>query len=112
MGMAIFSVLLLSSPVIAQESRQETILDAAELAPANLRVDEPAPGKWWLKRDAKDWGAPKGNILLTGRITGEKGTTGEWQVTPADRFVAYRVPELVVDPKVEGWHRIYVGLLH
>ena len=53
-----------------------------------------------------------GDLLLTGQVTGTKGSSGEWQVTPVDRFVPYRVPTLVLDPKVTGWYRIYVGLLH
>ena len=43
------------------------IIDAEDLAPSDLRGDEPTKGKWWLKRDAHEWGAPKGTILMTGK---------------------------------------------
>lgn len=96
----------------AGAARKEIVISAEQLAPPDLRADQPMAGKWWLNKDAKDWGAPRGVILMTGRVTGGKGSGGEWQVTPSDRYVGYRVPNLVIDPKVSGWYRIYVGLLH
>jgi hypothetical protein len=96
----------------AQTERKETVISASDLAPAALRAGRPTPGKWWLKEDAQDWGVRGGTILLTGETSGTKGSAGEWQVTPIDRFVPYVPPALVVDPKVKGWHRIHVGLLH
>ena len=35
---------------------------------------------------------------------------GLWEATPLTRYVAARVPELVIDPKVTGWYRIYAGV--
>ncbi len=100
----IFFTLVFLFPAMSAEAEQpkEIFIKANALAPAELRANKPTPGKWWLQND----------ILSTGRITGAKGSGGEWQVTPADRFVAYRVPGLVIDPKVSGWHRIYFGLVH
>jgi hypothetical protein len=92
--------------------RKEIVLGAAGLAPPEQRADTPTPGKWWLRRDAKDWGAP-GGILMTGKPgEGGPGKSGEWVVPPAHRFVPYRVPALTVDPKAAGWYRVYVGLYH
>src|SRR5438874_13175864 len=86
-------------PALAQ--RDPTIvLDAAKIAQGNPVADTPTPGKWWLRSDVNDAEAG-GKVLQTGRITGTKGSGGEWQVTPADRFVPYRVPPLVIDPKVK-----------
>lgn len=59
-----------------------------------------------------DWGAPRGEVLLTGQVSGAKGSGGEWQVTPVDRYVPYRVPALVIDPGAKGWYRIHMGLLN
>jgi hypothetical protein len=102
--------LILPITLLAQADRKEIVINAADLAPAEQRADKPTPGKWWLKRDAQDWGAPNGTILMTGETTDKPSKPGEWQVPPAERFVPYRVPALVVDPKVKGWHRIYVGV--
>jgi hypothetical protein len=88
------------------------ILDAGDLAPAEARADKPTPGKWWLKRDAKDWGAPNGTILMTGEPSDKPNAMGEWITAAAHRFVPYRVPALIIDPKATGWHRIHVGLYH
>lgn len=113
--MLTMSALLLTSLGLAQHGaseRVEILLPASVLAPPGKVADRPTPGKWWLKKDATDWGAPRGEILLTGQITGDKGSGGEWLMTPPDRFVSYRVPELVIDPKAKGWYRIHVGLLH
>ena len=90
----------------------EVVIDAADLAPEALRTDAPAPGKWWLKRDANAWGASNGTILLTGLPTGKPRPRAFWAILPADRFVTYRVPELVVAPTLRGWHRIVLGLYH
>jgi hypothetical protein len=97
------------SPSLAQ--RAEIIIPAAELAKPDQRADMPTPGKWWLNRDAKDWGARDGIILMAGEPSQqEHKPDGLWQVIPMFRFVPYRVPELVIDPKVSGWYRIHVGL--
>src|SRR5689334_7401817 len=115
MNRALLSVLLAATAAAAlpdaAEPRKEVRIPAADLAPPAARADEPAPGKWWLRRDARDWGAPEG-ILMTGRPAEGKIKTGEWVVLAADRFVPHRVPALTVDPKVKGWHRIHVGLYH
>lgn len=104
-----FSLLALVTlgTVAAGQERQEVRIGAEELAKPAQRADMPTAGKWWLNR-----GSEGGPMLLTGKVTGSKGAEKEWGVTPGDRFVHYRVPTLVVDPKVKGWHKIYVGLLH
>jgi hypothetical protein len=106
--------LLLAARGGSASQRANLVLGPADLAPADLRADEPKPGKWWLKRDAKEWGAPDGVVLLTGWPTGagKPFKPAEWTVPPADRFTSYRVPKLTVDPKARGWYRIYVGLYH
>ena len=48
----------LTSP--AQGERKVIVIDADKLAPPDLRAAEPMRGKWWLKRDAKDWEHPMG----------------------------------------------------
>jgi hypothetical protein len=105
------AALVAVQPGRAQDTaRKETIIPAAELAPAELRADRPAPGKWWLRRDARDWGAPAG-ILLTGQPSAKPFPRGgEWTVVPAEQLVPYRLPGLRVEPKLSGWYRIYVGL--
>jgi hypothetical protein len=107
-------VFLLASAAAAplRADRREVRTDTADLAPAEQRSDRPAPGKWWLKRDAQDWGAPGGTILLSGQPSDKATRPGEWQVPPAERFVPYRVPDLVIDPKAAGWYRIHVGLYY
>ena len=96
----------------AAAGEKDIVIDAADLAPPEVRADKPTAGKWWLNRDAKDWGAPKGNILLTGQPSDKPNKQGEWVVTATERFVPHRLPALIVDPKATGWHRIYVGLYH
>jgi hypothetical protein len=96
----------------AQADRKEIVIEAADLAPAALRGDQPAAGKWWLKHDAKSWGAPKGQILLSGRPSDKPSKPGEWMVPPVERFTPYRLPALVIDPRATGWYRIYVGLYY
>lgn len=91
---------------------QPLIIDAEELAPSSWRFEEPEPGRWWLKRDAQEWGATRGTILLTGWREESETPPELHQVLPAAGFVPYRVPALEVAPQVEGWHRIYVGLYH
>src|SRR5438128_2023143 len=81
---------------------QEIIISAANLAPLADRADEPTPGKWWLHDD----------LLLSGKVTDAKAKPGEWQVIPVERFIPKKVPTIIYDPKVKGWHRIYVRLLH
>lgn len=91
---------------------KEIVIDAADLAPAAQRADKPTEGKWWLKRDAQEWGAPKGNILMSGQPSDKTNKQGEWVVTAAHRFVPYRLPALTIDPQGSGWYRIHVGLYH
>lgn len=90
----------------------EIRIEAVDLAAPEQRAEQPTPKKWWLKRDAKDWGVPNGAILMTGLPNETKSKTGEWVVPAGLRFVPYRVPALAVDPQAKGWHRIYVGLYH
>src|SRR5262245_15862081 len=94
----------------AQADRKEIVIPAVDLATEAQRDLKPIAGKWWLKKDAKEWGAPDGTILMTGQAAGKEGSSGEWQVTPANRFVPYRVPALEIDPKAKGWYRIHVGV--
>jgi len=104
-----FALILAFSSLLAAEERTITI-SAADLLPAHERADTPTPGKWWLNRNAQSWGSPDGAILLAGQPSEEPLKTGFWDVIPAFRFVPYRVPEIVIDPKATGWHRIHVGL--
>jgi hypothetical protein len=109
--LALFAIGFLSLIVSSsQTQRKEIVIPAANLGTQSQRAVKPEAGKWWLKKDAKEWGAPEGIILMTGQANGKKGSGGEWQVTPADRFVPYRVPKLQIDPKAAGWYRIHVGL--
>ena len=101
-----------TAPTLVQAQTREIRIDAADLAAPDQRADTPAPKKWWLKRDARDWGVPEGAILMTGLPNETKTKTGEWVVPAGLRFVPYRVPALVIDPKARGWHRIFVGLYH
>jgi hypothetical protein len=105
-------LLATASTVAAQEERKEIVLGAAEMAPTDQRADKPAAGKWWLRRDAQDWGVRDGVILMTGRPSDKPTRTGEWVVPPAHLFTSYRVPALVIDPKASGWYRIHIGLYH
>ena len=43
-----------ASPLPAQ--RSEIVFPAADLASAEQAADSPAPGKWWLNRNAQGWG--------------------------------------------------------
>lgn len=97
-----------ATPSLAQ--RGEIVIPAAKLADAEQMADAPTPGKWWLHRNAKDWGTKNGIILMTGQPSEETLKTGFWDVIPLSRFVPARVPELVVDPQATGWYRIHVGL--
>lgn len=91
--------------------RGEVIIPASEIAKPSQRADMPTPGKWWLNCGAKDWGARDGAILMAGEPSERSPKKeGLWQVIPLFRFVPYRVPELIVNPKVTGWYRIHVGL--
>ena len=47
------------SPPLSLAERGEIIIPAADLAAPDQRADTPTPGKWWLNRNAQDWGAPK-----------------------------------------------------
>ena len=107
------AAILATVPTWAQaeaESRKEIVIGAADLATAAQRSDKPSEGKWWLKRDAADWGVRAGVILMTGQPGDKAGKPGEWIVPPADLFTPYRVPALVIDPKATGWYRLHVGL--
>jgi hypothetical protein len=95
----------------AAEVRKEVRIEAAALAAPAQRADRPAPGKWWLREDARD-GGRRGAILMTGKPAEGKIRTGEWVVLAAGRFVPHRVPALMIDPKVKGWYRLHVGLYH
>jgi hypothetical protein len=88
----------------------ELVIPAVDLARPEQRSETPASGKWWLNQHAQDWGARDGTILMTGMPSEAPVKNGLWQVIPASRFVPERVPALVVDPKLSGWYRIYVGL--
>lgn len=90
--------------------RKEIIIPAADLAPIEDRAEMPTAGKWWLNRHAQEWGAPHGTILMAGKPGEGLIKDGLWEATPLTRYVAARVPELVIDPKVTGWYRIYVGV--
>ena len=96
----------------ARAERKEIWIDATHLAAPEIRSAQPIARKWWLRRDAQDWGASRGTILMTGKPSGKTGEDGLHKVTPSDRFVSYRVPQLVVDPEAIGWYRVYVGLYH
>lgn len=106
--------LLAAVSSVAFAQQQEIILGAADLAPAAQRAEQPTQGKWWLKRDAHAWGARDGAILMTGwpAAAGEPVKGALFDVWPADRFVPYRVSDLVIEPQASGWHRIYLGLYH
>ena len=54
----IFSIAL-GMPALAQ--RSEIVIPASELATSEQRADAPTPGKWWLDRQAQDWGARTGH---------------------------------------------------
>ncbi|MBY0527865.1 MAG: hypothetical protein K2R98_30995 [Gemmataceae bacterium] len=118
LALGVFALVALSiAPSLAQKTEpgKTILLDAEDLASVTQRADKPAPGKWWLKRDAKDWGATKGNILMTGMPNDKpipKDKLEEWQVIPADYYVPYRLPALEIDPKAKGWYRIHVGMYH
>src|SRR5262245_48728165 len=98
---------LLPSLVHAQPGRKEIAIPAADMLPAPQRGDDPGPGRWWLFK-----GFGEDPLLLSGRVQDVKGKPGEWQVMPIQRFVPYKLPTIVIDPKATGWHRIYVGMLH
>ena len=99
-------LLTLSTLASAQDARKEVRILAADLVPESQRAAEPTKGKWWLQ------GEGEAASLQNGKLTGTKPAGGEWQVIPVDRFVPYRVAAIIVDPKVTGWYRIHVGLLH
>ena len=117
-SIAVLALVVSASLVGADDtptSAKPVIIGAVEIASADLRAEEPVKNKWWLNRNAKDWGAPQDAILMTGKPKEDpipKKTLEEWGVIPASYYVPYRVPELTIDPKVRGWHRIQVGLYH
>ena len=94
----------------AAQDRQTITISATDLAPGELHADEPAPGKWWLNRDAKESGAPGGVILMTGRVDEQEREKKLHTVFPEANFTPYLVPALHVDPHARGWYRIFVGL--
>lgn len=94
----------------AAEQRHEIIIPADALAKEEQRAEIPTPGKWWLNHNAQGWGANNDTILMAGQPSEEFSKRGLWEVIPMNRFVPYRVPELVVDPKATGWYRIYAGV--
>src|SRR5207247_1839378 len=75
------------------------------------RADKPASGKWWYRKDAKDWCVEQ-SLLMTGEPHDKPSRQGEWVAADARRFTPHRVPALTVDPKATGWHRVFVGLYH
>lgn len=106
-------IIAAASPPLSLAQRSEIVIPAAKLAAAEQMADAPTPGKWWLNRNAKDWGARDGTILMAGQPSEEPWKPSTlWQVIPMFRFVPQRVPELVVDPKATGWYRIYAGLYY
>jgi hypothetical protein len=108
-----FCLLAAATALRAQTERKEIIIPAEKLATAEQRADKPTPGKWWLRKDAKDWGIDRA-ILMTGEPSDKTIKQGEWVVPASSRFVPYRVPDLKVTPNIdratEGWYRIYIGL--
>lgn len=115
---SVLAVFLGNGSAHAEESAAPVngiVISAAELCPADDRANQPEKGKWWLNRDAQEWGVAGGAVLMTGKpnqtpVPQEK--LREWQVLPASYYTPYRVPALEIDPKASGWHRIYVGLYH
>jgi len=108
--LALVTVPLAAGALLCQE-RKAILIPASQLAAPAQRDDTPTSGKWWLRGEARDWGAP-GGMLLTGMPSDKTNKQGEWVVPAAHRFVPYRVPELVIDPKAVGWYRIFVSLFH
>jgi hypothetical protein len=104
-------VFLLLTNCLPADERKEIVIPATDATPAEARSETPTAGKWWLRKDAKDWGIDK-PILMTGQPGDKPIKQGEWVVPAASRFVVGRVPALTVDPKVKGWYRIHVGLYH
>jgi hypothetical protein len=102
-----------AAPRSETAERKEIILPAAELAPADMRSDQPTAGKWWLRPAA---GVPGGAVLLTGQVDDRPLSQEDralWQVPPADLFATReRVPSLTVDLQVKGFYRVSVGLLN
>jgi hypothetical protein len=105
-------VLVMTALAVVADERAEIVIPADRLATAEQRADQPVASKWWLRRDAQDWGAPNGLVLMTGRPSDKPNKMGEWVVTSTERFVPYRVPALEIDPKASGWYRMHVGLYH
>ena len=96
----------------ARAERNVIVIEADQLAPPELRADEPAPGKWWLNRNATEWGASRGTILMTGPSTGKTEKGGFLKVEPVEQFVSNLVPTVSVDPQATGWYQIYLSLYH
>src|SRR4051812_39479507 len=114
MTCAIIAVLTLAAVSAQAEDRKPVILTAAELAPESQRSEEPTAGKWWLKSGVE--GVPGNALLLTGKVNEgplPKENLTEWGVVPAEYYTtAARVPALDIAPKLKGWYRIQLGMLH
>jgi hypothetical protein len=104
------AILAIGAIAPAQAQRDTITIPAADLATAEQMAEQPTPGKWWLNRDAQSWGAMNGTILMAGQPSEATPKKGLWEVISMSRFVPYRVPDLVIDPKASGWYRIHVGL--
>jgi Glycosyl hydrolase-like 10 len=107
-------LLFLSLLSVPAEDAKVVVLTATDLAPRTVRTEEPTAGKWWLKRDVE--GVPEKALLLTGKVNEgplPKENLTEWGVVPPDYYTTpMRVPALEIDPKLKGWYRIQVGLVH
>src|SRR5688500_12391797 len=89
----------------------EIIIPSAEIGGSDRKCEAPTPGMWWRNRGGQAWGARDATILMAGKPREQEHKPDSlWQVIPMFRFVPYRVPELVIAPKVKGWYRIHVGL--
>jgi hypothetical protein len=109
---ALSTLILFAASTLLADDRKEIVIPAAELAPPEIRSDTLTPGKWWLRRTAEESQFPGGAILLSGEPSTEKLKSAFWDVIPLSRFVPYRLPELVIDPRASGWYRIHVGLYY
>src|SRR5687768_6611569 len=109
---ALSTLILFAASTLPADDRKEIVIPAVELAPREVRSDTLTPGKWWLRRTADEAQAPGGAILLSGEPSKEKLKSAFWDVIPISRFVPYRLPELVIDPRASGWYRIHVGLYY
>jgi hypothetical protein len=107
---SLLALLLVTASAALAEERAEVTFPAEKLAAGTQSTDSPTPGKWWLNRNAKEWGSPNGAILMTTVPSDVPPKNGLWEVIPLARFAPQRVPDLVIDPHLTGWYRIHVGL--